>query len=189
MPARLPDSVLEPYTSMLGKIPDHKVAEQAGVSRAIVIAFRKRLGIPAYDGYKFGTPGNPAPNRPTPAAPNDPRPFRGRRSALDPYTHLLGTVPDHEIAKLAGVTPENVRTYRQRRSIHAGWVVERDPAPPGASDMAAWVVTVEVGAESHRYAILAPDIGTAAGTAIRKATSRHPGAVVKGLQRIADVLT
>lgn len=187
MPARLPDSVLEPYTSMLGKIPDHKIAQQAGVSRAIVIAFRKRLGIPAYDGYKFGSPGNPAPARPASAPNGESRPFRGRRSALDPFAHLLGTVPDHEIARSAGVTPENVRTYRQRRGIHATWAHERT-STNGAAEMAAWVVTVEVGSESHRYAILAPDIGTAAGTAIRKATGRHPGAVVKGLQRIADVL-
>ena len=111
MPARLPDSVLEPYASSLGKVPDHKVAEQAGVSRAIVIAFRKRLGIPAYNGYKFGAPGNPAPSR-GPAPEDAPRAFRGRRSALDPYTHLLGAVPDQEIASLAGVTPENVQIGR-----------------------------------------------------------------------------
>ena len=170
----------------LGKVPDHKVAEQAGVSRAIVIAFRKRLGIPAYNGYKFGAPGNPAPSR-GPAPEDAPRAFRGRRSALDPYTHLLGAVPDQEIASLAGVTPENVRTYRHRRGIAVGWATE--PAESGAPEMAAWVVTLEVGTASFRYAILAPDIGTAAGTAIRKATTRHPGAVVKALQRIADVLT
>lgn len=187
MPARHPDSVLEPYASSLGRVPDHKVAEQAGVSRAIVIAFRKRLGIPAYNGYKFGAPGNPAPSRAAVPEGGAPRTFRGRRSALDPYTHLLGTVPDQEIANLAGVTPENVRTYRQRRGIAAGWATE--PAEGGPPEMAAWVVTLEVGTASYRYAILAPDIGTAAGTAIRKATTRHPGAVVKALQRVADVLT
>ncbi len=187
MPTRLPDSVLEPYTSVLGRIPDHKVAEQAGVSRAIVIAFRNRLGIPPYNGYKFGSPGNPAPTRP-PAPPDGaPRAFRGRRSALDPYANLLGTVPDQEVASLAGVTPENVRTYRQRRGIAATWAPDRED--PVGTEMAAWVVTVEVGSESHRYAILAPDIGTAAGTAIRRATARHPGAVVKALQRVADILT
>lgn len=185
MPARLPDSVLQPYAPLLGKVPDHKIAEQAGVSRAIVIALRKRLGIPAYEGYKFGAPGNPAPQRPPRSPEGDPRPFRGRRSALDPFAHLLGTVPDQEIAKLAGVTPENVRTYRQRRGIEADWAAEKEET---GREMAAWIVTIEAGAELFRYAILAPDISTAAGTAIRKASNRHPGAIVRALQRIADVL-
>jgi hypothetical protein len=44
-----------------------------------------------------------------------------RRSKVDPFIDQLGEVPDNEIAKLAGVTPENVRAYRKRRGIPAKW--------------------------------------------------------------------
>jgi hypothetical protein len=44
-----------------------------------------------------------------------------RRSKVDPFIDQLGDVPDTEIAKLAGVTPENVRAYRKRRGIPAKW--------------------------------------------------------------------
>ena len=48
-----------------------------------------------------------------------------RRSKVDPFCDQLGEVPDTEIAKLAGVTPENVRAFRQRRGISAKWRGER----------------------------------------------------------------
>lgn len=43
--------------------------------------------------------------------------FKGRRSKLDPYADQVGTLPDREVAELAGVTVENVRTWRKRRGI------------------------------------------------------------------------
>ena len=43
--------------------------------------------------------------------------FKGRRSKIDPFADQVGTVPDREIAELAGVTVENVRTWRKRRGI------------------------------------------------------------------------
>ncbi len=160
---------LDTYLPRLGKEPDHQIAAEAGVSRSLIIGFRKKHGIPAYEGYKFGT-GNPPPaaraaaeraatGEPKPAAvkpgkkaspaaspktgtktgrkPGRPKAtaalpaqpaaapagesFRGRRSALDAYVEMLGKVPDADVAKLAGVTPENVRTYRTRRGIGANW--------------------------------------------------------------------
>jgi len=184
MPARVPDSVLEPYLPDLGKTPDQDVASRAGVSRAVVIAFRKRLGIAPYEGYKFGAPGRDQPAR---IAPPGARPFRGRRSALDPYANLLGAMPDQDIARMAGVTPENVRTYRQRRGIsaHASAPDAPGAASPGTS---AWFVEIEAGGETFRYAILASDLASAAGTAIDRARRRHRGATVRTLQRIAEVL-
>ena len=44
-----------------------------------------------------------------------------RKSKLDACVHLIGTVPDKEVAERAGVTAENVRTYRIRRGIPASW--------------------------------------------------------------------
>jgi hypothetical protein len=59
-----------------------------------------------------------------------------RRSKVGPFIDQLGEVPDTEIAKLAGVTPENVRAYRKRRGIPAKWRGEgqgdAEPAPAPA---------------------------------------------------------
>ncbi|MFH1466597.1 MAG: hypothetical protein ABIO70_19585 [Pseudomonadota bacterium] len=46
---------------------------------------------------------------------------RSRRTKLGKYLEQLGVLPDAEIAAMAGVTAENVRTYRKRRGIPAGW--------------------------------------------------------------------
>jgi hypothetical protein len=174
---RTVDATLAPYEDQLGKVPDHQIAAQAGVSRAAVVNHRKRLGIPAYEGYKFTPQGEGAaprraptkamaktkapdaprrkPGRPpkvkpvasTDGAPAAPaigapakekatgrvRAFRGRRSALDPYAHLLGTLPDREIAEMAGVSAENVRAYRVRRGIRgAGATAATADAPTPA---------------------------------------------------------
>ncbi|MDP2312834.1 MAG: hypothetical protein Q8P41_08005 [Pseudomonadota bacterium] len=97
--------------------------------------YRKKLGIPAYQGHKSEvTVSKPA------SEPLTDRPFRGRRSALDPFLNQLGTVPDAEIARLAGVTAENVRTYRQRRQIAPVWQVGDSPVevePPAPPVVAA----------------------------------------------------
>jgi hypothetical protein len=39
------------------------------------------------------------------------------KSPLDAYSHLLGTMPDKEIAAAAGTNLNNVRAYRFRRGI------------------------------------------------------------------------
>ena len=49
------------------------------------------------------------------------RPFSPRKSKLDNHRDVVGSRSDKEVAKLAGVTPENVRTYRLRRGIPASW--------------------------------------------------------------------
>jgi len=47
---------------------------------------------------------------------------------LDRFAHLMGVLPDAEIARLAGTTMNNVRAYRFRRRHPAGHV----PTPSGA---------------------------------------------------------
>lgn len=129
------DSALKPYIQQLGKVPDQDIADKAGVSRAVTVSFRKKLGIPAYNGHRsrHSIEDNAAtvtvapviaapPLSTTPAiAENEARSFRGRHSVLDTHAHLVGTLPDAEVARIAGVTPENVRTYRSRRGIKALW--------------------------------------------------------------------
>ena len=59
---------------------------------------------------------------------------RPRKSKLDAHLDIVGTLPDKEVATRAGVTAENVRTYRARRGIPAGWRGEarEEPAPVAA---------------------------------------------------------
>lgn len=251
MPPRTSDSVLAPFTSRLGKEPDHIIAAEAGVSRALIIAFRKRLGIPAYEGYKFGQSGNPVstkkPVEEAPVADKESKSFRGRRSLLDPYADMLGKVPDGEIARLAGVTAENVRTYRSRRGIEAAWQkkaeeaevvaapapkakpaeakapkaepkveakaakVEAPKAEPKAEAKApkaepkaakavvaatddtvgartAYLINVDVAGTAASYAIVATDFADAAKAAVAQIGRHHPGAAIKAIQRIAELL-
>ena len=42
------------------------------------------------------------------------------KSPLDAYSHLLGVMPDKEIAAAAGTNLNNVRAYRFRRGIRIG---------------------------------------------------------------------
>jgi len=47
--------------------------------------------------------------------------FSPRKSKLDQFRDIVGTLSDKDVAQRAGVTSENVRTYRLRRGIPAGW--------------------------------------------------------------------
>lgn len=47
------ETKLSKYFNKLGKIPDHEIAQLADVSRTAVVNFRKRQGIPPYEGHKF----------------------------------------------------------------------------------------------------------------------------------------
>lgn len=44
-----------------------------------------------------------------------------RKTKLEPYLSEIGTIPDAEVAAKAGVSAENVRTFRKRHDIPAGW--------------------------------------------------------------------
>ena len=195
---RTVDTTLEPFRNELGKVPDQQIADRAGVSRAAVVNVRKRLGIEAYEGYKFVSGGGratapevpvkrgrgrprkvvvegsvpaPKPERRKPGrksraekeaaaaalalvpavdaaavanvTASDAAGFRGRKSALDPYLHLLGKMSDKEISALANVSTENVRAYRMRRSIASARTSRKDEASGVEAPVAA-VVTPSV---------------------------------------------
>jgi DNA-binding CsgD family transcriptional regulator len=101
---------------LLGNISDSDVAKQAGVTVEAVRMYRRRHSI---DGH---VPASASAS----ASANAPR---RRRSALDPYFDMLGTVPDSEIGALAGVTGENVRAYRRRHGIDATWKGAKNRKP------------------------------------------------------------
>lgn len=209
-------SVLARYRSKLGTVPDQKIAELAKVSRTLVVNYRNKLGIPAYQGHRNASAVTSAADE----APGS-KPFRGRRSALDAYTHQLGKVPDAEIARLAGVTAENVRTYRRRRNIAAEWqgadgmpgpavaeapvparvqgtVVSHVPQTPSEAPLpkrsgaatatgTAYVVSVETTDGPRTYAVIAEDIASAAREAAGRVAARHPKATIRAIQRVAEL--
>ncbi len=202
MADKTPASVLEPYRAQLGTVPDRHIAQLAQVSRAIVLAWRRRLGIKPYQGYKFGSPGRDRIARPkTPKS--DGGSFRGRRSAIDPHAALLGKVPDAEIARLAGVTTENVRMYRVRRGIAAEWqpkathtVSTRPPPPlekaaqplPDPKPMMAFAVTVRCGEETRVYVLLAMDTPDAIRRAPQAIDHVWPKARILGVQQVGELI-
>lgn len=107
---------LERHQHLLGTIPDHEVAQAADLSTSAVGRYRRSQGIAAYQGYKFGT--RRRRNEPT-----------TRPSKLEAFQHLLGRVPDSEVAALAGMTTEGVRIYRKRKGIEARKVRSVADAP------------------------------------------------------------
>ncbi len=136
---------LEALRHLLGKVPDHEVAARAGTSASIVGRYRRSLKIDAYDGYKFGNdkPEDevaaeaavevaepvveevvaeeaPAAVEAAPAEESDDDSddgATGRKSKITPFHDQVGTIPDKEVASLAGVSTEAVRMYRRRRGI------------------------------------------------------------------------
>ena len=119
----------------VGRVADNVIAERLGISRKTVLAWRKKHQIRAWDDPRSGpsaataaaTAAAPA-GAPTAPTPSVAAPKRAKPSRLDAYAHLLGTQSDRALAELAGVSPENVRMYRQRRGIEAKW--RADGAPP-----------------------------------------------------------
>ncbi len=150
-------SKLISFADKIGILHDAVVAELAGTTTGNVRIYRKRHGIPA----RFRGEGTPRPNEQAileehgaPAIPA-PRPKRSRRrraaakpgasatprkprkSKLDPYLDQVGVLPDREVAQIAGVTAENVRAYRNRRGIPAGWRKQAAAAPAPAPVVSA----------------------------------------------------
>lgn len=233
MPARKVEDSIAPYRADLGKVPDSIIATRAQVSRSVVVNYRKKLGIPAYEGYKFVSREDKAGGKPAPkpgpieaapkrkpgrppkvkpaeanAAPSSEkaRSFRGRKSKVAAYADMLGKVPDSEIAKLAGVTQENVRTYRMRRSIDATRAAAAEhtaatapvasegsarPAPTRtttASSGLVFSVQIETEKGVRTYAVVAGDIAEAAKSALGRAAAKHGKATIKSLQYVAELL-
>ena len=118
--ARVEDRALP---GLVGQRPDREVAEMAGVTPEAVRMYRRRHGIPSAPRKSAASASSTTPRKP-----------RKRRSKLDPFSDLLGTVPDAEVAAMAGVTSENVRAYRRRHGISADW--RNKPAAPAAAPVA-----------------------------------------------------
>ncbi|MFZ5476902.1 MAG: helix-turn-helix domain-containing protein [Myxococcota bacterium] len=136
-----PSHPLAAFHDRLGKVADQVIADEAGVPRTAVGDYRRKVGIPAYDGFRHQP-------RKTPEHVEGPAP--GRRSSIDPYVHLLGTVPDSEIAAMAGVTREAVTKLRARRGIPGFGTAAPVNQSPGPSVVVEAPAPAEVPPPSRR---------------------------------------
>jgi hypothetical protein len=134
-----------------------------------VASFRARHNIPGYRGPR-----------------RSPRARAARRSRLDPFAELLGSVPDRVVADRAGVSLNAVRNYRVKRGIAAA---ARDRArEEGAAE--AGGATVSPGGSSA-----APAVVDASGRQAWRVTwrtsegERHGVLVARDLIEAAEMAT
>ena len=129
--------LMEPYKALLGNESDSAIAKKAGVSARTVAAYRMRLNIPGYNRW------------------SDPKRSRTqkRRSKLDPFRDVVGTVTDAAVAKKAKVSIQAVRNYRVKHGIPSSrsrarvsqksGEAARPVATGGKSPETAWKISFE----------------------------------------------
>lgn len=201
-PFRARKSKLDSFIDIVGVESDAVVAVKASVSTEAVRSFRARRGIPALWRGETEQPAAPAPRmrRAEKAA------FRGRRSRVEPYAHLLGERPDKDVAAMAGVTVQNVRAYRLRRGIELSSsspptslshvralfaTASSDDAarvPSSEPNQWAYLVTVQIGAEEKDFVVFGESLSDAAKTAERRIAERIPHARVLEIATVAEAL-
>ena len=188
-----------------GKAPKKaKVAAPvAAPAPAVAVAPVKRpVGRPRKNPLPVAAPVAPSPAK-APAPKAAVAGFHGRKSKLEPFVALLGVESDAAVAAKAGVTVENVRAYRARRSIGGARgvaSVAAPVAPPApakaapapavkaaavAGGRSAYLVTVDERGEHKNYAVLADDIAQAARAAVDGVKGRG---TVRAVSKVADLL-
>jgi len=179
---------LDSIRHRLGFEPDHKIAEELGTSTSIVGRYRRKHGVPAYDGYKFGV--RPAQSSPPPERDGEPggagRGKRGpdrapRRSKLNPWRALIGVRADDEVAAQAGVTREAVRLYRRRHQIPDPPVAR----PTASSGRRAFLV---VGGAAGELVLVAADMIGAATQALAHFSALSPPALVTRITELGPAI-
>lgn len=211
-------SKLDGFSEIIGVEPDAVVAMKAKVSSETVRTYRQRRGIEA--GWRDETstaatvgqvkapakPGKKA-RKSKPGKKARKRAFVGRRSRVAAYAHLLGEVPDAEIASMIGMSMQNVRAYRIRRGIEAGWRLPTkaksigEVVVPSKSDTSggltaapqqvvrwAYRVTARVGVENREFIVLGDSLSDAAVQAESRLAKRIPRARVLEIVTLAEAL-
>lgn len=195
-------AALEAIRSRLGTEPDGTIARSLGISRKTVVEFRQRHGIASYTAVAARAGRRGSGKARALAAGKAKRPEAvARASKLDDHLDIVGRLPDREVAARVGVTAENVRMYRLRRGISAGWRVPGAPRrgrPPkaGRSRSRAAVegrniqgtifsVSASRKGESRTFAVLARDVGDAAS---RAEVLLGGGWAVDAVQKVGSVL-
>lgn len=126
------DTRIATHAALLGTVPDAEVARKAGVSVRTVAAYRARVGIPGYTGpRRRGADRQP------------------RKSRIDAFADLVGTVPDRVVAERAKVSVNAVRNWRVKRHVKA-----RGRAAEVAAPAAAAVAAVpSTGSQAYRVVV------------------------------------
>jgi transcriptional regulator with XRE-family HTH domain len=143
------------YHELVGVVPDPEIAAMADVSLGTVRNYRRAHGIGSTHRSKSER-AKVAGARPTSRR-------SGRSSPLDAFVHLLGTMPDREVAERAGVSMGSVYQYRRNRQIpslrarkRSGASSNAEPSPPKpttptiaapSNTSVAWKVVFEGGEE------------------------------------------
>jgi hypothetical protein len=109
------DAAIAEKLDQLGKISDPDFGKLVGASPRVVGTFRRRHGIAPFQLDVTASDDGADSSKPASG---------GRRSKIDPFADLLGTVPDSVVAGKAGVSINAVSNYRRRRNIGAF-----DPGP------------------------------------------------------------
>jgi len=114
---------------------------------------------------------------------------RSRRSKLDAHVHLVGRIPDREVAAMAGISPDGVRMYRQRHKIPAYSTYKRSLKAPTRAPTQPRVVTGELHAfqvvvGGRVCVVVAPDVVAAA----RRVSERGIGTVAR-IENLGSVLS
>lgn len=205
-PFKARKSKLDGFSEIVGVESDAVVALKAKVSTETVRSFRARRGIPAlWRGETSMRGAAPAEVASALSKKTRKRAFSGRQSRVAAYTHLLGTVPDSEIASMAGVTMQNVRAYRIRRGIEADWrgttrtksVSEVVVPPKNSGHLSAvpeettrWAyrVVVRVGVENREFVVLGKSLSDAAVEAEDRLAKRIPRARVLEIATLGEAL-
>lgn len=201
-PFRARKSKLDSFIDIVGVESDAAVAVKASVSTEAVRSFRARRGIPAMWRGETERPASPARRK----RRAEKTTFRGRRSRIEPYAHLLGERADKDVAAMAGVTVQNVRAYRRRRGIELrssspatslshvralfATASSDDAARVSSSepDQWAYLVTVQIGAEEKDFVVFGESLSDAAKTAERRIAERIPHARVLEIATVAEAL-
>lgn len=196
-------SKLDAFADIVGVEPDSVVAEKAKVSAETVRTYRVRRGVPAGWRGEKAPAGSAVNGQATHSSTRvRKRAFRGRRSRLDPYKDELGATPDSEVAAKAGVTVENVRSYRRRRGIPAAWKdvgngtaavrprgsARRGQTARGKDDRWAYRVTARLGSENREFVVFGESLSDAAVQAERRLAERLPRARLLEVAALAEAL-
>jgi len=196
-------SKLDAYAEFIGSLPDKDVAQKAGVTPENVRTFRLRRGIPA--SWRGESAEELAVRVQSKAKLRKPStsPRSSRPSKLDPFRQYLGELADKEVAEMAGVSAENVRSYRLRRGIPAGWRGEaslpihyagtgkvplRALSIDPSADKQAFRVIAEVAGRPREYVTFGADMSEAAEGARERLVRLHPEAVLREIRLIGSAL-
>lgn len=114
---------LSPFQGRVGKLPDAEIAGAAGVTLEDVVAFRSWKKIDVFPDAERPIPTQDVDSAPLPPEPGEQESVvelpKNRRitTLLEPFRHLMGEVPDKDIAKLAGTHRTTVGEERRRLGI------------------------------------------------------------------------